>query len=142
MRIQDVLHEKGEGAICVAPDASIAEAITLMSERRVGAVLIMADNGLPAGILSERDIVRLYARGQHDFESLRVVNCMTADPVTTTPDTPVDAALAQMTAGRFRHLPVLRDARVCGVVSIGDLVKARLREATEEAQSLRDYILS
>ncbi|HXH04698.1 MAG TPA: CBS domain-containing protein [Candidatus Competibacteraceae bacterium] len=142
MRLKDILAHKGGATITVPAKASVAEAIRTMAEKRVGAVLITDAGDCPVGIFTERDVLRLYAGGDRDFEHITVESRMTCSVVVGNPETSVDEALALMTERRFRHLPVLHDGELLGIVSIGDLVKARLEETTAEAQSLRQYILS
>ena len=125
------------------PEAStVGSAIRLMNEHRVGSVMVQGANGEPIGILTERDVVRLYAQGESDFETMLVKDWMTTDMTTGQPDDSVSEVLAIMTVKRFRHLPVVEETRMVGVVSIGDLVKAQLEEIAFEARVLREYISS
>jgi len=105
-------------------------------------VLVPDAEGCPVGIFTERDVVRLYADGDRDFDSLAVEARMTCSLVVGRPAMPVDEALGLMTERRFRHMPVVEDGRLLGLVSIGDLVKVRLEETAQEAQALRAYIAS
>ena len=98
-------------------------------------------DGSPAGIFTERDVLNLCAEGRTDFAKMSIRPCMTCDMTTGKPDDTVSEVLAIMTAKRFRHLPVVNEeGKMIGVVSIGDLVKAKLEETAKEAQALRDYI--
>ena len=142
MRLADVLKQKGSKALTVPESASVAEAIRTMHKNRVGSVVIPSASGEPVGIITERDILRLYAEGKSDFEQLLVKDCMTTGLILGKPDDRVTEVLAIMTERRFRHLPVVQEGQIVGVISIGDLVKAELYEATSEAKALREYITS
>jgi CBS domain-containing protein len=113
-----------------------------MHAEKVGAVMVPDAEGCPVGIFTERDVVRLYAGGERDFDTLAVESRMTCSVVVGRLSTAVDEALGLMTERRFRHLPVVEDGKLLGLVSIGDLVKVKLGEAAEEAQAMRAYIAS
>ena len=104
--------------------------------------MVLAATGEPVGILTERDVLRLCAAGQTDFAQLPLSGCMTSEMTVGKPSDTVSEVLAIMTSKRFRHLPVVEDGKMVGVVSIGDLVKAKLEETAIEAQTLREYINS
>jgi CBS domain-containing protein len=142
MNLKDVLEAKGPRVVTVPAKSSIAGAIRAMHAEKVGAVLVPDAEGCPVGIFTERDVVRLYADGDRDFETLAVEARMTCSVVVGRLSMPVDEALALMTERRFRHLPVVEAGRLLGLVSIGDLVKVKLSETAEEAQALRAYIAS
>jgi CBS domain-containing protein len=113
-----------------------------MHAEKVGAVMVPDAEGCPVGIFTERDVVRLYADGDRDFDKLPVAARMTCSVVLGRLSMPVDEALGLMTERRFRHLPVVEDGKLLGLVSIGDLVKVKLDEAAQETQALRAYIAS
>ena len=141
MKVAELLATKGNQAVTVAASASVAEAVDIMYAHHVGSVIITGDNGLPRGIFTERDVMRLCAEGQASrLGELRVADCMTTDVVVASPEDTLEAMMELMTQRRFRHVPVVRDNQLAGVISIGDLVKARLQETTAEAKLLRDYI--
>jgi CBS domain-containing protein len=142
MTLEDVLAAKGRRVVSVSAKSSIADAIRTMHAEKVGAVLVPDAEGCPVGIFSERDVVRLYADGDRDFESLTVEARMTCSLVVGRLSMAVDEALGLMTERRFRHLPVVENGRLLGLVSIGDLVKVRLEETAQEAKALRAYIAS
>lgn len=142
MKLKDLLARKGGSTITVSAAASIAEAVKVMHANKVGAVLIPDAGGCPVGIFTERDVVRLYAEGDVDLAALRVEERMTCSVVVGAPDDTVDSVMALMTERRFRHLPVVEGGRLLGLVSIGDVVKAKLDEAAKEAEVLREYISS
>lgn len=146
MLVRQILKSKsGEGAespvITVAPDASVAEAAALLARHRIGAVVVSAGGGRATGILSERDIVReLASRGSGCLND-RVEAVMTREITTCTCDEDADGVLAKMTLGRFRHLPVVEGGRMVGLISIGDVVKARLSELSMEKAALEGMIM-
>ena len=142
MKLKDVLAAKGHRVVTVSAKSSIADAIRTMRAEKVGAVLVPDAEGCPVGIFTERDVVHLYADGDRDFDSLAVEARMTCSIVIGQLSMSVDEALGLMTERRFRHLPVVEDGKLLGLVSIGDLVKMRLEETAQEAQALRAYIAS
>ena len=139
MTVRAILDTKGHQIQSVPPEATMAAAIKLLGERKIGAVLVM-DAGRIEGILSERDIVRVLGeRGASVLEepvsavmTRKVVSCKQSDTVS--------AIMEMMTLGKFRHLPVVEDAQVVGLISIGDIVKWRVQEYEREQEALRDYI--
>jgi CBS domain-containing protein len=140
MKLKDVLSAKGHRVVTVSAKSSVADAIRTMHAQNVGSVMVPDAEGCPVGIFTERDVVHLYAEGDRDFDNIPVDARMTCSVVLGRLAMSVDEALALMTEGRFRHLPVVEDERLLGLVSIGDLVKMKLNETAEEAQALREYI--
>lgn len=141
MKIKDLLAAKTGRPVTVSPTATIAEAVRTMHGNRVGAVLIPDATGCPLGIFTERDVVRLYAEGD-DLTQVTVEQRMTCSVVLGKPEDSVDSVMALMTERRFRHLPVVDGGTLIGLISIGDVVKAKLDEAAKEAETLREYIHS
>ena len=142
MLVRQILKAKGSGEIAtIAPGATVKEAAELLSVKRIGAVIVSEDGAVPLGILSERDIVReLGARGPSCMgETVREM--MTADLVGCTLDEGSDQVMARMTEGRFRHMPVMEDGKMVGLISIGDVVKARLSELSMEKEALQGMIM-
>ena len=142
MNLHDVLAAKGHRVVTVPAKSSVADAIRAMHAEKVGAVMVPDAEGCPVGIFTERDVVRLYADGDRDLDTLAVEARMTCSVVVGRLSMSVDEALGLMTERRFRHLPVIDDGKLLGLVSIGDLVKVKLSEAAEEAQAMRAYIAS
>jgi CBS domain-containing protein len=142
MKLKDVLAAKGRRVVTVPAKSSVADAIRTMHDANVGSVMVPDAEGCPVGIFTERDVVRLYADGDRDFDKLPVEARMTCSVVVGRLSMSVDEALGVMTERRFRHLPVVEDGKLLGLVSIGDLVKVKLNETAEEAQALRAYIAS
>ncbi len=114
----------------------------MLVTRRIGSVLVLDANGKIAGIISERDVVRALSKQGAAAMSLRVAEAMTSDVVFCDPDDSIDQVMETMTSGRFRHLPVVRRGELYGLVSIGDVVKARLEDARHEAEALKAYIVA
>ena len=140
MNVEQLLSGKGHDVISVQPHRTLAEAIRTLSEKRIGAVIVMGANGALVGILSERDIIRALGElGAGALESA-VSRSMTSKVVTCRPQTSVDELMEIMTTGRFRHVPVVENGRVTGIVSIGDVVKHRVAAIEAESQAMRDYI--
>lgn len=142
MTVKAILSRKGTAVVTIAPAASLADAIKLLSSHRIGAVIVADPEGRVIGVLSERDIVRALADRGAAALDLRVEQVMTRRVVTTVETDTVGEIMERMTAGKFRHIPVVEDDRLVGVVSIGDVVKYRLEEIERETNAMRDYILT
>lgn len=140
MLISQILKTKGDLVFTASPHETVAAAAALLFARRVGAMVVMDETDHVAGILSERDVVRAVAEGGPAALNRPVSDFMSADVVFADPSETVDVLLSRMTDRRIRHLPVCREGRLLGIVSIGDLVKAKIAETEEEAQHLKDYI--
>ena len=141
MLVSQILKMKsGQGVITVAPGVSVAEAARLLSDRRIGAVIVSKDGEVPLGILSERDIVRELGKRGANCMADTVDSLMTAKLVSCASGDLTDAVLQKMTDGRFRHMPVMDGARMIGLISIGDVVKARLEELRAEKDALEGMI--
>ncbi|HMA51358.1 MAG TPA: CBS domain-containing protein [Magnetospirillaceae bacterium] len=120
----------------------VGEAAKLLDQRRIGALVVVDDQRALAGILSERDIVRGLSRHGLAVLDMQVGQLMTADVLTCTPDDSIDSLMSTMTSNRIRHLPVLEGGRLAGIITIGDVVKARLEETTMQVDSLREYVMN
>jgi CBS domain-containing protein len=139
MTVRSILDTKGHQIVSVEPNSPLSAAVKLLSERRIGAVLVMS-GGRIEGILSERDIVRVLGeRGARVLDepvsvvmTRKVVSCREKDTVAS--------IMEQMTSGKFRHLPVVEDDKVVGLISIGDVVKWRVKEYESEQEALQNYI--
>ncbi len=140
MQVQQILLAKGTDVRTIAPDATVADAVTALKEHGIGALVVSGDADAIAGIVSERDIVRGLAEGDRNFLARAVRDVMTAEVVTCGPEDTGRFVLGLMTEHRMRHVPVVRDGRLSGLVSIGDVVKSRLDEILSEADALREYI--
>jgi CBS domain-containing protein len=142
MKLSDVLDSKGWETVVTNENVTATQAVKLMCEKHVGAVVITDAKGQVGGILTERDILRCYAEHGNKLGDLKVSKIMTHKVETAAPDASVDEVLNTMTNKRFRHIPVVRGGKLVGIVSIGDMVKAMLQEKMQEADSLREYITS
>lgn len=140
MQVRHLLREKGREVVTVSSEATISEAARLLARRRIGAVVVRDRDGSLAGILSERDIVRAVADDSFAALGQSVSAHMTRRISTCCESDSVEDLMEQMTRGRFRHIPVVEDDRLTGIVSIGDVVKSRIEETVREAESLREYI--
>ena len=140
MTVKAILSRKGGDVLTIAPTASLSDAVKLLAERRIGALVVTGPDNRVAGILSERDIVRTLAeRGPAALEdnvgavmTRKVTTCIEADTIAH--------LMERMTEGKFRHLPVVEQGRLVGVISIGDVVKFRVEEIEGESNALREYI--
>ena len=139
MTVAAILRHKTGETVTVTPAMTLADVATRLSQHRIGAAPVM-EGAVLAGIISERDIVHCRARHGAGALDLPVAEAMTRAVQTVTPKTTVKEAMAAMTAGRFRHMPVLDGGGMAGIVSIGDVVKARLDEQANEVESLRAYV--
>jgi CBS domain-containing protein len=142
MNVNSILSVKGRNVVTIEPTATLEAAVAKLTKHQIGALLVLGADERVVGILSERDVVRVLAeqgagaltQPLAQFMTRRVVTCAETDTIT--------AIMEQMTRGKFRHLPVVEQDRVIGVVSIGDVVKHRLQEMESEQTAMRDYIQS
>jgi len=140
MNVETILRNKGDWVATIHPDATIAEAVDMLHKERIGALVVSEDGQAVDGVVSERDIVTALAKHGEDLLSRAVDEIMTRNVITCDPSDTVGELMAEMTNRRIRHLPVLKEGRLCGIVSIGDVVKNRLDEVEFEASSLRSFI--
>ena len=140
MLVSEILRSKGDAVFTVEPDIPLRRAAALLAERRVGAMVVTAAGGRVEGILSERDVARVVGEDGAEALARPVAEVMTRKVVFAEPGHRVDELLALMTDRRIRHLPVCREGRLVGIVSIGDLVKVKIAEAEAEAADLKAYI--
>lgn len=140
MRVSELLHGKGADVVTVRPDTTVAQALLLLKERNLGAVVVSPDGQTVAGILSERDVVRRLADGV-DFLDASVVDIMTVEVLTCDARDSVESLMATMTQRRIRHLPVVDDhGRLAGIISIGDVVKSTITQLEFERDQLEGYV--
>ena len=140
MRVHDVLRRKGANVVTVRPEATVRELLDMLAEHRIGALVVSTDGKGVEGIVSERDIVlRLQDRGPEILDA-KVVDIMTADVSTCRPDELLENLMALMTNQRFRHVPVVAEGELVGIISIGDVVKHRMDELQAERDQLVGYI--
>ena len=142
MLVSQILKTKSDDAVATAaPDMKVSEAAKILSDKRIGTLVISSDGTTPDGILSERDIVRALGRRGGGCLTDKVSDLMTRDLVTCSRDDRADEILQKMTNGRFRHMPVLENGALVGLISLGDVVKARLMELSMEKDALQGMIM-
>ncbi len=140
MNVSTILKTKGHEVVTRGPEATLTQISHLLSKHKIGSVVIMGENDQVCGIVSERDIVMAIAANGASVLEEPVNICMTKDVFTCTCEDTLENLMASMTKHRFRHLPVVDNGRLVGLVSIGDVVKQRIAETEMEAAALRDYI--
>ena len=141
MQVQAILNAKGADVVTIAPSATVKELAALLKERKFGAIVVSQTGKSIDGIVSERDIVHKLTDFGPKFLNVRVKEIMTRDVLTCSPNDSVDDCMEMMTGRRVRHLPVVQDGELAGLVSIGDIVKAKIEEIRVEAESLKQYIV-
>jgi len=142
MNVKEILAAKGGDIVSIEPSATLSAAAALLSARRIGSLVIRGAGGRLAGILSERDIVRAIVEHGADALALPVAQVMTRNVMTCGENDTVADIMEWMTARKFRHLPVVNEGRLVGLISIGDVVKQRVEECERESEAMRDYIRS
>ncbi len=140
MNVKHILSQKGADVLTLEPTATLADAMDILAKRRIGALVITGADRRIVGIISERDIVRAIADHGTGILQSPVSELMTRKVVTCGQNETIAEIMGRMTAGKFRHVPVVDQGRLIGIVSIGDIVKARLEELEQEHDALRDYI--
>ncbi len=140
MQVKHILSQKGREVVTITSDATLSEAARLMARRHIGAVVVRSRDGSITGIFSERDLVRAIADESVAALGKTVASRMTRDVTTCVEIDTIEDLMETMTRGRFRHMPVVEDDQLVGIVSIGDVVKTRIQETLREADNLRDYI--
>ncbi|MDF3062181.1 MAG: inosine-5-monophosphate dehydrogenase [Microvirga sp.] len=140
MNVEHILQAKGRHVLTIEPGRSLAEAARALTERKIGAVVVTGPDQSVLGILSERDIVRAVARGGAGALESPVAQHMTGKVVTCTRQSTINELMEVMTERKFRHMPIVENGRLCGIISIGDVVKNRVAEIEAESQALREYI--
>jgi len=142
MLVQQILNSKGNnGVITVTPSTKISEVSSILADKHIGGLIVSADGETADGIISERDIVRVVAESGAKCLDFEVGTVMTKNVKTCSPDETADAIMQRMTDGRFRHMPVEADGKMVGIVTIGDLVAARLAELSMEKDALQGMIM-
>ena len=140
MNVETILSVKGSEVITIGPTATLEEAIAVLGKHRIGAVVVLGADQRVIGILSERDIVRAFSERSAGALKEPLAQTMTRIVVTCCESDTVSEIMERMTRGRFRHIPVVEQDRLVGIISIGDVVKQRLGEMERESEALRDYI--
>jgi CBS domain-containing protein len=140
MTVKAILDRKGRDVTTIEPTAPLANAVKALGEGRIGALVVTGADSRVVGIISERDVVRVLAARGAEALSHPVADVMTRKVITCAERDTVAELMEQMTAGRFRHLPVVEQGRLIGIISIGDVVKTRVEEMESDARALQDYI--
>ena len=140
MTIAAVLREKGNHVVSVTPTTKVQEIAGIIASKRIGAVLVLDTGDQVAGIVSERDVVKAVAARPDGLDALEAREIMTREVTYATPETTIEEAMEIMDQGYFRHLPVMDNSRLAGIVSIRDVVKARIKRHEHEADNLLSYI--
>ena len=140
MKIESILATKSSNVITVGPDQSLREVVDLLAEHNIGVLIVVDEPGRPIGIISERDIIREAARTKAALDQT-VSRVMTEDLITASPEDDLETVLQTMTARRFRHLPIMDQDRLIGVISIGDVVKAQLDKYQGEVDTLQAQVI-
>lgn len=141
MHVSAIIGDKGSAVHSVGPEDAVSKAVAMLSDKRIGAVLVTQSDKV-LGVFSERDVIRALSRAGAGIMSQPVKDFMTTDVVTCRRGDSIDHLMGLMTDKRIRHLPVIEDARVVGMISIGDVVKFRIAEAEAESDALKSYIAS
>ena len=142
MHVASILNDKGDAVVTMAPLQTVGQAITLMAAKRIGAVVVAGVEGRVVGMFSERDVVRVMAQKGSGALNDELSRHMTSPVFTCTAQTSIDDIMHLMTTRKFRHVPVVENDVLKGLVSIGDVVKFRLAEIESEHKAMRDYIAS
>jgi CBS domain-containing protein len=140
VRISSLLEQKGSTVVTIPKEATVAEAVQALERHGIGALVVSDDGSHIDGILSERDVVRALGRHGGDLLDHPVHTIMTANVVTCAPDNDVESLMSAMTDNRVRHVPVVVDGKLAGLVSIGDVVKSRIGELEKDRKELEEYI--
>ncbi len=142
MSIQTILNDKGGDVIAISAKKTVKQAVDMMNNHHIGALVVADDGTGMVGIFTERDVIRaLTDRGARILEQ-PVAKHMTERPASVSPETSVNEAMTMMTEKKFRHLPVMQNDTLCGLISIGDLVNYKIHQTEKEAQAMREYISS
>lgn len=142
MQVENILQSKGSSVLTVKAGDPISAAVDLLAKHRIGAVIVVADSGAVAGVISERDVVRHLGQDPAGLLKRPVSDIMTTKVISCDRHTTVSDLMEQMTRHRIRHIPICENDRLIGIVSIGDVVKYKIEETEQEAQALREYIAS
>jgi CBS domain-containing protein len=138
--IGNILKVKGRGVSTARPDDTVQEVASRLAQRKIGAIVVVGDGGSVAGIVSERDLIRAIAQHGGNALTMLVGEIMTRDVITCRETTMLDEVMETMTRGRFRHLPVIEDGALVGIISIGDVVKNHIAEVELEVSAMRGYL--
>ncbi len=139
MKVKEILDAKGSQVTTIEPHSSLREALCNLIENKVGSLLVKDPSGALSGIITERDLMREVYE-ECELDNKKVGEVMTRKIVTVAPEDDIEHIMNEMTEGRFRHMPVVKDEKLVGIVSIGDVVKAQLAQAKSQVTNLMDYV--
>ncbi len=142
MNVGAILAQKGRKVITISSDIILQDVSRILAENRIGSIVVLDENEAVKGIISERDIVRVLAEKGPKVLQEPVTFCMTEEVVTCGESDSVEQVMAAMSSGRFRHMPVVENGKLLGIISIGDVVKTKIEVAEKDAEHLRQYIVS
>ncbi len=142
MKVEHILQSKGADVFAVSGATSVRDAVAILGDKNIGAVVVKNGDGTVSGIFSERDVVRRLKSEGAAVLDRPVADCMTRNPFTCTRETTLDELMGEMTKKRIRHMPVVEGGRLVGIVSIGDVVKRKIDDIEREAAALKEYIAS
>lgn len=140
MTVMQILDEKGREVHTLADDQTVADAVAIMNEHNVGALVVTNRSGDVTGIISERDVMRQLSNHPSSVMTLNIAKCMTPKPFTLGKSATIDDVMSLMSSKRIRHLPIVENKKLFGIISIGDVVKRRIAEAEAEREALKEYI--
>lgn len=140
MAVSEILASKGRNVVTATNQSSIKEVSDLLATHKIGAVVVLDSDETVCGIVSERDVVREISKKGSEALDSQVTACMTKDVVSCEDDESIDSLMEKMTAGKFRHIPVINNHRLAGIISIGDVVKRKIELAEREAEEMKRYI--
>lgn len=140
MAVSEILSAKGRDVVTANVQSSVQEVANLLAERKIGAIVVLDDKESVCGIVSERDVVREIASDGSDALSKPVSVCMTRKIISCSSDESIDSLMEKMTTGKFRHLPVIENGKLEGIISIGDVVKRKIEMTEREAEEMKRYI--
>ncbi len=139
MQIKHILATKGINVVTIRPDQTLRDVVMTLAKNKIGALVVVNDQGKPVGIISERDIIRAASQNEN-FSTQPVQGMMTTAVITGSPHDDVRSVQKTMTEKRFRHLPIMEEGKLAGMISIGDIVKAMLEEYEGEIETLQTYV--
>jgi CBS domain-containing protein len=140
-KVKDLLEQKGSKVFCINQNETIYDAVKSLVNSNIGAILVEDDNKKPVGIFTERDILKQVVRRSDKLKETKVKDVMTTDLIIGLPDDDADYLMGIMTENKIRHIPILEEGKVKGMISIGDLVKTQMHDAHYENRYLKDYIM-
>lgn len=140
MLVKDILSKKGNKVYTITADHTVKDAVEMLAKYNVGALVVVDEKGDPEGILSERDVIRLLSRSYHDIGTVKVSEIMTRNVIVCEKEDDVEYVEKVMVEKRIRHIPVIENNRLAGIISIGDVMKSLLKDSQLEIKYLRDYV--